>query len=63
MPREKYCFTLFRQMGDAVNRNIYAEIPPKVEYSLTELGFSLIPHITGLIDWALANFDKFKQQS
>lgn len=46
-----------------VKRNIYAEIPPKVEYSLTELGKSLIPHITGLVDWALANFDKFKQQS
>lgn len=44
-----------------VSRNIYAEIPPKVEYSLTELGHSLIPHITGLIEWALTNYDKFKQ--
>ena len=39
-----------------VHREIYAEIPPKVEYSLTDLGKSLMPHLSGLIEWALANF-------
>ena len=42
-----------RQMESSglVNRKIYAEVPPKVEYSLTELGFSLDPVINALADW------------
>lgn len=39
-----------------VSRKHYAEIPPKVEYSLTELGKSLIPIIDSLISWASDNF-------
>ncbi len=46
-----------------INRKIYAEIPPKVEYSLTELGKSLMPHLTGLISWALDNYDNFANGS
>ena len=36
-----------------IERKIYAEVPPRVEYCLTERGLSLIPHIQGLVDWAL----------
>ena len=32
-------------------RTIYAEIPPRVEYSVTEFGTSLIPIIQALCDW------------
>lgn len=39
-----------------INRKLYAEIPPKVEYSLTELGKSLLPIINSLISWAISNF-------
>ncbi|MDE6127275.1 MAG: helix-turn-helix transcriptional regulator [Muribaculaceae bacterium] len=39
-----------------VSRKLYAEIPPRVEYSLTELGKSLIPLLGSLITWALDNF-------
>ncbi len=35
-----------------VHRKAYAQIPPKVEYSLTERGLSLLPHLNALIDWA-----------
>lgn len=38
-----------------VSRRAYAEIPPRVEYSITERGKSLMPHINSLIEWALAN--------
>ena len=38
-----------------VKRKLYAEIPPKVEYSLTELGKSLMPILNNLISWALDN--------
>lgn len=34
-----------------VNRKVYAEVPPKVEYSLTELGQSLKPILDALWNW------------
>ena len=34
-------------------RTLESEVPPRVEYCLTERGLSLIPHIQGLVDWAL----------
>lgn len=36
-----------------VKRKVYAEVPPRVEYYLTERGLSLIPHLEGLVNWAL----------
>ena len=36
-----------------VYRKVYAEVPPKVEYQLTQTGESLIPHLKGLVDWSL----------
>ena len=36
-----------------VSRTVYAEVPPRVEYQLTETGKTLIPHIESLFDWAL----------
>ena len=38
-----------------VNRQVYAEIPPRVEYSLTPRSLSLIPIIDNLIGWASDN--------
>jgi DNA-binding HxlR family transcriptional regulator len=38
-----------------VSRRIYAEVPPRVEYQLTELGKGLLPHITNLSKWASIN--------
>ena len=34
-----------------VNRKVYAEVPPRVEYSLTELGKSLKPILDSMWDW------------
>lgn len=39
-------------------RKAYPEVPPKVEYSLTEIGLSLIPHIIQLTEWAQVNLKK-----
>ena len=39
-----------------VARRAFAEIPPRVEYNITERGKSLMPHINALIGWALENF-------
>ena len=42
-----------------ITRRVYAEIPPRVEYSLTPLGESLLPHIGNLISWAIDNYEYF----
>lgn len=34
-----------------INRKEYPQIPPKVEYSLTERGKSLIPILDGMCEW------------
>ena len=34
-----------------VNRKVYAEVPPRVEYSLTELGKSLKPILDSMRAW------------
>lgn len=34
-----------------VNRKVYAEVPPRVEYSLTEVGWSLKPILDAMWKW------------
>ncbi len=34
-----------------VHREVYPQVPPKVEYSLTELGQSVMPNIRSLCAW------------
>jgi len=41
-----------------LSRKAYAEIPPRVEYSLTELGLSLMPVIGKMIEWANVHFEE-----
>ena len=42
-----------RQMeaSGLVKRKVYAEVPPRVEYSLTETGWSLKPILNSMVDW------------
>lgn len=35
-----------------VLRTVYPQVPPKVEYSLTEIGLALAPSILALMEWA-----------
>jgi DNA-binding HxlR family transcriptional regulator len=41
-----------------VTRTVYPEVPPKVEYSLTELGWSLEPVLQTMLDWS----EKYSKQ-
>lgn len=43
-------------------RKMYPEIPPKVEYSLSDLGKSLIPLINGLVEWALEHHEEIESK-
>lgn len=40
-------------------RKVYAVVPPKVEYSLSSLGESMIPILTALKVWGDANIGRF----
>lgn len=40
-----------------VKREAYAEVPPRVEYSLSDKGRSLLPLINNLLAWAIENMD------
>jgi len=46
--------------GTIDERRTYFEnlSPPRVEYSLTARGQSLMPHVSALIGWALEHFDE-----
>jgi DNA-binding HxlR family transcriptional regulator len=51
---------LTRQLRDLerdgiVEREVFAQVPPRVEYSLTPLGTSLLPILGQLHDWAVAH--------
>lgn len=34
-----------------VNRKVYPQVPPKVEYSLTDTGLSLKPILDSMVEW------------
>jgi len=38
-----------------VIREIFPEVPPRVEYELTPMGRSLLPALQGLVDWVAHN--------
>ena len=52
---QKVLTTQLRDMEEKglVNRTVYAEVPPKVEYSLTETGQSLKPVLDAMIHWGV----------
>ena len=50
---QKVLTTQLRDMEESglISRKVYAEVPPKVEYSLTELGKSLQPILNAMLQW------------
>ncbi len=41
-----------------IRRKVYPVVPPRVEYSLTPLGRTLVEPLTALRDWAVAHRDE-----
>lgn len=54
--------TSLRQLeaNDLVQRTVYAEVPPRVEYQLTQHGRSLKPLIEALADWGRHHMENRK---
>ena len=50
---QKVLTAQLRQMeaSGLLTRKVYAEVPPRVEYTLTELGYSLKPVMDSLWAW------------
>lgn len=50
---QKVLTTQLRQMEDSglLTRTVYPEVPPRVEYTLTDLGYSLRPILDALQSW------------
>lgn len=46
-----------------VTRKIYPQVPPKVEYALSDMGLALGPSIECLIDWSLQRRDVLNANS
>ena len=49
------------EMHNLIHREVFAVIPPKVEYSLTETGRSLLPILVAMRDWG-ANYLRTKNE-
>lgn len=43
------------EADELIHREVYPQIPPKVEYSLTERGRSLVEVLDKLCDWGIEN--------
>ena len=50
---QKVLTAQLRQMEDSglLTRRVYPEVPPRVEYTLTELGYSLKPILDAMWAW------------
>ncbi|EJL71411.1 winged helix-turn-helix transcriptional regulator [Chryseobacterium populi] len=49
------------EADELVERKVYHEVPPKVEYKLTEIGQELIPFIAHLKEWGDKQIQKIKK--
>jgi DNA-binding HxlR family transcriptional regulator len=44
-----------------LTRELFPEVPPRVEYELTALGRSLLLPMQGLVDWVKENWERVKE--
>jgi DNA-binding HxlR family transcriptional regulator len=44
-----------------LTRELFPEVPPRVEYELTALGRSLLFPMQGLVDWVKENWERVKE--
>ncbi len=59
--RQMLAKTLRRLEEDGfVTRTIHAEVPPRVEYALTDLGRSVLGPVKALMDWADLNHETIR---
>ena len=57
---EKVLSQVLRQLytDGILDRRLYPDVPPRVEYSVSDFGKTLLPLVQNLINWGRENFDK-----
>ncbi len=57
---EKVLSQVLRQLvtDGIVSRKLYPDVPPRVEYSISDFGRTLLPHVSALLKWGRENFDQ-----
>ena len=57
---EKVLSQVLRQLATdgIIRRELFPDVPPRTEYSVTDLGKTLLPHVEALINWGRENFDQ-----
>ena len=50
------------EIDGIINREVHQVVPPKVEYSLTEFGLSVIPILKSFSDWNKKNIRTISQK-
>ena len=41
-----------------IQRELFPDVPPRVEYSFTDFGKTLLPHVEALMKWGQDNFEQ-----
>ena len=44
-----------------ITREVFPEVPPRVEYEITSLGRSLLRPMQGLVGWVATNWERVKK--
>ncbi len=56
---EKVLSQVLRQLttDGIIRRELFPDVPPRTEYSVSDFGKTLLPHVEGLLNWGRDNFD------
>lgn len=56
---EKVLSQVLRQLttDGIIRRELFPDVPPRTEYSITDFGKTLLPHVEAIINWGQENFD------
>ncbi|MDE6522997.1 MAG: winged helix-turn-helix transcriptional regulator [Muribaculaceae bacterium] len=58
--REKVLSQCLKQLtiDGLIRRELFPDVPPRVEYSVTDFGKTLLPHVEALMKWGQDNFEQ-----
>lgn len=62
---QKMLTTQMRELEeeDILHREVYAQVPPKVEYSITEYGKSIEPFLEAMHEWSTLHLEHKKKKT